>query len=413
MSPITKERRAELRKGLLSGEAEETYCDETDIKAMLDELDERDAVISSMANTARERRAQRSLSMCDCHCPECGGYMTSGGCAKGCALKRSACTPAIPRTEFPSPFFAAQAVGVPESWQAGGSMAPALRKMLDKNLAAREGFALEFFAANPDLNPGDYALCEQRMFEGTKAVTKYWFEKKPELTKADGDDLRQHMRDCLGEDWPVGLTFAQAITKLRDQVKRLKVDVEVCSRHYHHGQHDSCPDCDLTSGNTSIAREAKLKAEKDGAYLERNCVVAALAKCFPSGIAKTAIDGWSEDWHGCVYIDLPTGQASWHYHTSQAYLFDGLPPYTGNWDGHTTEEKYARLAKLQPASSAREFKLNFALKYAIKIIEQYELDIRAAIAAGKLPEGYCQGIVYKDALADIERHKDGLWNAGT
>jgi hypothetical protein len=90
----------------------------------------------------------------------------------------------------------------------------------------------------------------------------------------------------------------------------------------------------------------ELIAQKDAAYLERNQVVAALATCFPSGVARTAIDGWSDDWHGCVYIDLPTGQASWHFHDSQAYLFAGLPPYDGVWDGHTTDEKYARLAAL-------------------------------------------------------------------
>jgi len=93
---------------------------------------------------------------------------------------------------------------------------------------------------------------------------------------------------------------------------------------------------------------AEFEARKDAAYLERNQVVAALAKCFPSGIAKTAIEGWSEDWNSCVYIDLPTGQTSWHYHDSQAYLFADLPAYKGKWDGHTTEEKYARIARLQP-----------------------------------------------------------------
>ena len=90
-----------------------------------------------------------------------------------------------------------------------------------------------------------------------------------------------------------------------------------------------------------------MKARKDAAYEERNKVVAALAKLFPSGVAKTAIEGWSEDWHGCVYIDLPTGQVSWHFHDSQAYLFDGLPSYPGTWDGHDTPEKYRRLAALQ------------------------------------------------------------------
>lgn len=102
---------------------------------------------------------------------------------------------------------------------------------------------------------------------------------------------------------------------------------------------------------------AEMTARKDAAYEERNRVVAALAGVYPSGIARTAIEGWSEDWHGCVYIDLPTGQASWHYHDSQAYLFAHLPPYAGTWDGHTTPEKYERLAAAatqppQPAEQA-------------------------------------------------------------
>ena len=84
----------------------------------------------------------------------------------------------------------------------------------------------------------------------------------------------------------------------------------------------------------------------DAAYQERNQVVAALASVFPAGIARTAIPGWDEEWHGCVYIDLPTGQASWHYHDREAHLFAHLPPYAGQWDGHTTEEKYERVAAL-------------------------------------------------------------------
>ncbi|WP_349745350.1 hypothetical protein [Roseateles cavernae] len=91
---------------------------------------------------------------------------------------------------------------------------------------------------------------------------------------------------------------------------------------------------------------ARTETVCDAVYLERNQVVAALAKCFPSGIARTAIEGWAPEWHGCVYIDLPTGQASWHYHDREAHLFEGLPPYAGQWDGHDTPEKYRRLAAL-------------------------------------------------------------------
>lgn len=90
------------------------------------------------------------------------------------------------------------------------------------------------------------------------------------------------------------------------------------------------------------------EAAKDGAYAERNQCVALIARMaiaagMKAGIAKTAIPGWSEDWHSCVYIDLPTGQVSWHFHNSHAWMFDGLPAYDDRWDGHDTPEKYRRV----------------------------------------------------------------------
>jgi hypothetical protein len=50
---------------------------------------------------------------------------------------------------------------------------------------------------------------------------------------------------------------------------------------------------------------------------------------YPCGIAV----GDSADWP-VVFIELPTGQVSWH-----------LPSYPVAWDGHTTEEKYARITR--------------------------------------------------------------------
>ena len=103
----------------------------------------------------------------------------------------------------------------------------------------------------------------------------------------------------------------------------------------------------FTQATTS--KEMALELAKDGAYLERNKCVAliarmALAMGLKAGRAKTAIEGWSEDWHGCIYIDLPAGQASWHFHDSQLSLFIDLPQYAGAWDGHDTPEKYRRCA---------------------------------------------------------------------
>lgn len=87
----------------------------------------------------------------------------------------------------------------------------------------------------------------------------------------------------------------------------------------------------------------------DEAYYERNQLVAALARLFPSGLRKTDIDEWDPAWHNCVFIDLPTGQVSWHFHDREAHLFEGLPAYERPWDGHSTQEKYKRVANLRYA----------------------------------------------------------------
>ncbi len=99
---------------------------------------------------------------------------------------------------------------------------------------------------------------------------------------------------------------------------------------------------------------AQLRHEKSKAYRERNMVVAllaqmALAMGWRVGRADTDIEGWDDCWHGCVYIDLPTGQVSWHYHESDAILFEALPEYPRRWDGHSTKEKYERVTTMRIA----------------------------------------------------------------
>lgn len=96
-----------------------------------------------------------------------------------------------------------------------------------------------------------------------------------------------------------------------------------------------------------------IRADKNGAYFERNQCATLIARMalmngWRAGVTRTNIEGWDPEWHGCVYIDLPTGQVSWHFHDSQAYLFDGLPDYAGTWDGHDTSEKYRRVNNCLP-----------------------------------------------------------------
>ena len=97
----------------------------------------------------------------------------------------------------------------------------------------------------------------------------------------------------------------------------------------------------------------ELKTKNHTAYFERNQCVTALCKLalqlgLKAGRAVHPKEDteWDEDWRHMLFIDLPTGQVSWHIHDTEAWLFDDLPWYDGEWDGHTTPEKYKRVNTL-------------------------------------------------------------------
>ena len=93
---------------------------------------------------------------------------------------------------------------------------------------------------------------------------------------------------------------------------------------------------------------ARLTQAKDGAYRERNMLVCALTKVFPSWLARhpETDTEWENDWRWIIFVQLPTGQASWHIHDSERAMFDHLPVGMNSWDGHTNDEKYQRIAAL-------------------------------------------------------------------
>jgi len=96
---------------------------------------------------------------------------------------------------------------------------------------------------------------------------------------------------------------------------------------------------------------------KDVAYAERNQCVAMIAKMavhlhWPVwfGMHHPLDDSlWDADWRHVVLIQLPTGQISWHIHDSEVPRFDFITRHSGDpWDGHTTDEKYARMRAWRP-----------------------------------------------------------------
>ena len=112
------------------------------------------------------------------------------------------------------------------------------------------------------------------------------------------------------------------------------------------------PDAPLLAEAAALirAQEAELTGLRealDGVYSERARVVAALSKLFPASLEEHDGEDWDDDWRTACFIDLPTGQVSWHIAQADLPLFGHLPRGAGRvWDGHDTPTKYARLADL-------------------------------------------------------------------
>ncbi len=108
------------------------------------------------------------------------------------------------------------------------------------------------------------------------------------------------------------------------------------------------------TGDRLVNAALALGKAKDTAYSERNQVVALLARIAHElgwgagvGLHPAEDAAWEADWRTILFIDLPTGQVSWHFHDSECHLLEGLPPYPAAWDGHSTPEKYERVARLR------------------------------------------------------------------
>lgn len=101
---------------------------------------------------------------------------------------------------------------------------------------------------------------------------------------------------------------------------------------------------ELTRGRDQVT------AAKDAAYMERNQCVAALARVAVAQgcdayLARHEGGEWDDDWRTIVFIELPTGQVSWHIHDNEREAFRFLPRRPAAWDGHSTECKYGRLER--------------------------------------------------------------------
>ena len=106
----------------------------------------------------------------------------------------------------------------------------------------------------------------------------------------------------------------------------------------------------------------------DSVYTERNMCVALLLRMalrlgLPAGLGQhkdVPGEEWDEEWRNVAFLDLPSGQVSWHIKVDEMKFFSGLPCYTGAWDGHSTAEKYRRVLdpQLPEGAPSSDFFIN-------------------------------------------------------
>ena len=83
----------------------------------------------------------------------------------------------------------------------------------------------------------------------------------------------------------------------------------------------------------------KLESTPDEAYLDRNLAVQAFGKLAMQNGFNVGIKPDGE--YSILYIDLPTGQVSWHIPLGE--LIHVFPEYQREWDNHSVELKRERI----------------------------------------------------------------------
>lgn len=100
-------------------------------------------------------------------------------------------------------------------------------------------------------------------------------------------------------------------------------------------------------GGTAEPLAEPAPTDETGVYRERAHLVAFLARLYPAHWSAPDLNDPYGDF-AIVCIHTPAGQATWHIAPGDAELFPEMEVQHGHWDGHTTEEKYARLATIVP-----------------------------------------------------------------
>lgn len=166
------------------------------------------------------------------------------------------------------------------------------------------------------------------------------------LTVADAENWREFLRDAVREA-KIQLARAEkaCANTSKGTAERRAQRKEVRERNNTYATlRAALADVSMQMGATEAMDNNNVV---EPVYKERAQCVVALAR-IAKGLGYAV--GFAEDversgWP-VLYIELPTGQVSWHFTSGdrEEYAADILDNPDIKWDGHSTPEKYARLA---------------------------------------------------------------------
>ncbi|MFB7907669.1 hypothetical protein ACFC1T_14650 [Kitasatospora sp. NPDC056076] len=207
--------------------------------------------------------------------------------------------------------------------------------------------------ANRALTPDEHALLRDRVqrlraqLAGTGAAVR----RAPSGTYHQ--QVTQQLRDAETELGQRRQQVAE-LTEQRDTARAAASERATLLEHARDllepwgGHGDAWPDI-APAIEALIQRAEQAEAERDGAYHERAHLTAWLATTHPAVITP-ATDTDEPGWQ-LLYLTVGGRQLSWHIHPRDAELYAHVEHVQSDdpraqWDGHTTEQKYAAIREM-------------------------------------------------------------------
>jgi NTP pyrophosphatase (non-canonical NTP hydrolase) len=154
---------------------------------------------------------------------------------------------------------------------------------------------------------------------------------------------------------------------------------------------------------------------RDAVYKERDQCVALIARMalglgYRVWLGQHPNADWEDDWRTIVFIDLPTGQVSWHIHDSEREWFLRDLHYNSDliWDGHDTAEKYHRVLEYRPPTNAPAKLSEYLERLITQVLRVYTTqDVGGECYEPFLEEMHQEALAAQHALATLPKPELG------